>query len=321
MKILEVKNLNLAFSLNKSIFPAIRLVSFSLNRGEILGIVGESGCGKSVCVQSLVKLLPSPPLNYLNGEIIFEGTDLFKMSEKELIAYRGSKIGYIFQDPGSALNPTMKVGKQILEAIKEGKSKEKVYSLLNEVGISNPIERFSQFPHELSVGLRQRIMIAIALAMNPTILIADEPTTSLDVTIQSQILFLLKRIQKNRNTSIILISHDLKVVASLADRIIVMYAGKVIEEGSSAKLIQNPKHPYTKLLILSVPTLNTNALRLHSIRGTPPDLLSIPKGCAFAERCPFAKKLCFEVEPPLRKINDHQKAACWLQSKEGSQHE
>lgn len=317
MKILEVKNLNLAFSLNKRLFPAIRSVSFSLNRGEILGIVGESGCGKSVCVQSLVKLLPSPPLNYLDGEIIFEGKDLFSKTEKDLIHYRGSKIGYIFQDPGSALNPTMKVGNQILEAIKEGKSKEKVYSLLNEVGIANPIERFSQYPHELSGGLRQRIMIAIALSMNPKILIADEPTTSLDVTIQSQILFLLKRIQKNRNTSIILISHDLKVVASLSDRIIVMYAGKIIEEGSSLKLIQNPKHPYTKLLISSVPSLTTNTIRLHSIKGTPPDLLSIPNGCGFAERCPFAKKICFEIEPPLQKINDQQKTACWVQCKEG----
>lgn len=316
MKILEVKNLNLVFSLNKTVFPAIRSISFSLFRGEILGIVGESGCGKSVCVQSLVKLLPSPPLNYIDGEIIFEGTDLFNKTEKELMSYRGSKIGYIFQDPMTSLNPTMKIGKQILEALKGSKSKEIVYSLLHEVGISNPIERFSQYPHELSGGQRQRIMIAIALAMNPKILIADEPTTALDVTIQSQILFLLKRIQKNRNTSIILISHDLKVVASLADRIIVMYAGKIIEEGSCSKLIQSPKHPYTKLLILSVPTLTTSTFRLHSIKGTPPDLLSIPAGCSFAERCPYAKKLCFELEPPLNNINDDQKAACWLHAKE-----
>jgi len=312
MKILEVKNLNLVFSTNKISFPAIRSVSFSLSRGEILGIVGESGCGKSVCVQSLVKLLPSPPLNYVDGMVLFEGTDLFNKTEKELMTYRGSKIGYIFQDPMTSLNPTMKVGKQILEAIKGSKSKEGVHALLQEVGISSPIERYNNYPHELSGGQRQRIMIAIALAMNPQILIADEPTTALDVTIQSQILFLLKRIQKNRNTSIILISHDLKVVASLSDRIIVMYAGKIIEEGSSIKLIQSPKHPYTKLLILSVPTLTTNTLRLHNIKGTPPDLSSIPLGCAFAERCPFAKKLCFEIEPPLTQINDTQKAACWL---------
>ena len=312
MKILDIKNLVLAFSRNKKISPAIRSVSFSLNQGEILGIVGESGCGKSVCVQSLVKLMPSPPLKYIDGEIFFEGVNLFNKTEKELVAYRGSKIGYIFQDPMTSLNPTMKVGKQILEAIKENKSKEKVIALLQEVGISNPVERYNSYPHELSGGQRQRIMIAIALAMNPKILIADEPTTALDVTIQSQILFLLKRIQKTRNTSIILISHDLKIVNSLADKIIVMYAGKIIEEGASSKLIQNPKHPYTKLLILSVPTLSTNTLRLHSIKGTPPDLSCITSGCSFAERCPFAKKLCFELEPPLTKVNDTQKAACWL---------
>lgn len=316
MKILEVKNLRLDFYLNKSFFPAIKSISFSLNRGEILGVVGESGCGKSLSVQSLVKLLPSPPLNYISGEIIFGGEDLFIKSAKELIPYRGSKIGYIFQEPGSSLNPTMKVGKQILEALEKKGSKESVYSLLYEVGLSNPQDLFSRYPHELSGGQKQRIMIAIALAMDPTILIADEPTSSLDVTIRSQILLLLKKAQQKRRTSIILISHDIKVVASLSDRIIVMYAGKIIEEGPSAKLIQNPKHPYTKLLILSLPSLTATTLSLHSIKGTPVDLLSQQKGCAFAERCPFAKKLCFDLDPPLKKTESDQKTACWLQRKD-----
>lgn len=313
MTILEIRNLDLTFSINKKKLPVIRSVSFSLKKGEILGFVGESASGKSVCMQSLVKLLPSPPLEYLNGEIVFEGEDLFPKKEKELIPYRGNKIAYIFQDPMTSLNPTMKVGKQILEALKKDKFKEKVYSLLSEVGINNPSLRYNQYAHELSGGQRQRIGIAIALAMDPKVLIADEPTTALDVTIQSQILNLLKNIQKKRNTSIIFISHDLKIVASLADRIIVMYGGKIIEEGLCNELIKNPKHPYTKLLILSIPRINaTRSHRLHTIEGVPPDLSSITTGCSFANRCKQAKKICYKLQPPYFQINDNQKAACWI---------
>jgi oligopeptide transport system ATP-binding protein len=311
MTILEVNNLSLAFSQNKTQLPAIRSLSFHLNKGEILGIVGESGCGKSVLVQSLVKLLPSPPLLYIDGEILFEKIDLFKKSAKELMPFRGSKIAYIFQDPMTSLNPTMCIGKQVLEALKKNKSKKAVYSLLKEVGINNPHERFQQYPHELSGGQRQRVMIAIAIASDPKILVADEPTTAIDVTIQAQILALLKKIQKSRNTSIIIISHNLKVVASLADRILVMYAGKIVEEGISEKLLQAPTHPYTKLLLLSVPALFTEKHRLHSIEGSPPDLLYLPSGCSFAERCPYAHRSCFEKDPPLSHINDSQMAACW----------
>lgn len=303
-KILQVKNLEVDIKKKKPV-KVLKNISFDLFEGEILGIVGESGSGKSVLAQSFVKLLPF--LTYVNGQILFFEEDLLKKSLKELVSYRGSKIGYIFQDPMSSLNPTMKIGKQILEALKFDKTKGRVYELLSLVGISSPEIRFSQYPHELSGGQRQRIGIAIALAMNPKILIADEPTTALDVTIQAEMLSLLKNLQKKFNMSIIFISHDLKIVSSLSSRIIVMYAGEILEEGN--EIIKNPRHPYTKLLLQSVPTLDQK--KLHSIDGTPPELSCHIPYCVFCGRCPNAMKKCSEKKPPFFIINN-QKVACWL---------
>ena len=308
-KLLKVKNLNLIFTMRKNKIYPLKDISFDLFEGETLGIVGESGSGKTVCMQSLVKLLPSPPAKYVKGEILFEGTDLFLIPPKKLLPFRGKKIAYIFQDPMTSLNPSMKIGKQLLEVEKD---KKKVYELLESVGIRNVKLRFSQYPFELSGGQRQRVMIAIALAMKPKILIADEPTTALDVTIQAQILKLLKQIQKKINTSIIFISHDIKVVANLADRILVMYAGEIIEEGPSKELIENPKHPYSKLLLESIPDLSSKNKKLKTIKGTPPDLLSLKNHCYFAKRCPFAKKKCFEKNPPFFNLKNNQKSKCWL---------
>lgn len=300
-KILQVKNLTLAFE-GKS-YPVLKNVSFDLNEKETLGIVGESGSGKSVLCQSLVKLVP---LKH-SGEALFLGEDLLKKSLSDLSSYRGSQIAYIFQDPMSSLNPTMKIGNQIMEALPK-KSSAMVYDLLTSVGISNPKLRFSQYPHELSGGQRQRIMIAIALAMKPKLLIADEPTTALDITVQSEILALLKDFQKNLGMSIIFISHDLKIVSSLASRILVMYSGEVVEEGSSEQIINEPKHPYTKLLLKSIPTLA--AKNLYSISGVPPEFSALPHGCSFCSRCPCPKEKCFKTKPLFFTIKDH-KAACW----------
>jgi oligopeptide transport system ATP-binding protein len=308
-KLLEVKNLNLIFTLRKNKIYPLKDISFDLFEKETLGIVGESGSGKTVCMQSLVKLLPSPPAKYIKGRILFEGIDLFLTPPKKLLPFRGKKIAYIFQDPMTSLNPTMKIGKQLLEVEKD---KKKVYELLESVGIRNVNYRFSQYPFELSGGQRQRVMIAIALAMKPKILIADEPTTALDVTIQAQILKLLKQIQKKINTSIIFISHDIKVVANLADRILVMYGGEIIEEGPSKELIENPRHPYSKLLLESIPDLSSKNKKLKTIKGTPPDLLNLKNHCYFAKRCPFAKKKCFEKNPPFFNLKNNQKSKCWL---------
>jgi len=319
-RILEVKDLHVSFHTYAGEVKAVRGVNFHVNRGEAVAIVGESGCGKSVTAQSLMKLIPMPPGEIKQGQILFNGQDIVKKSNKEMESIRGRDIGMIFQDPMTSLNPTMTIGNQIMEGlIKHQKmsnaaARERAIELLTIVGIPQPERRVNQYPHEFSGGMRQRAMIAIALACSPKLLVADEPTTALDVTIQAQILDLMKDLQKKMGTSIILITHDLGVVAEMCDRVIVMYAGKVVETGTVDEIFYNPQHPYTKGLLRSVPRLDLNKDEpLTPIFGTPPDLLKPPVGCGFTARCESAMRVCQEYDPELKEISKTQHAACWLQ--------
>jgi oligopeptide transport system ATP-binding protein len=313
-KVLDVQNLTVSFSIHGRKLHAVRGVSFDLNEGEAIGIVGESGCGKSVTVQSLTRLIPSPPSVIETGSVFHNGIDLLKAKQRYLRSIRGSEIGMIFQDPMTSLNPTMKIGAQILEgplyhrSISRKEAKDRAINLLHLVGIPEPELRFSQFPHQLSGGMRQRVLIAIALAAKPRILIADEPTTALDPTIQTQILALLKEIQQRLNMSLILISHDIGVVARLCDRIFVMYAGKIVEQGSAAEVLNSPAHPYTRRLLDSLPRLDSvHGQPLCAIDGSPPSLFAPPSGCSFAPRCPKAMPICHQKHPPL-----FSRVSCWL---------
>lgn len=314
--ILEVKDLEINFKTYSGDVQAIRKVNFDLKHGETLAIVGESGSGKSVTVRTVMRLLANNA-DVKGGQILFNGEDLLKKSEKEMQGIRGKDIAMIFQDPMTSLNPTMKIGKQIAEPIilHQNKSKKEAYAraeeLLELVGIPKAHERMDHYPHQFSGGQRQRIVIAIALACNPRVLIADEPTTALDVTIQAQILELMKELQDKIDTSIIFITHDLGVVANVADRVAVMYAGKIIEYGDVDEIFFNPQHPYTWGLIGSMPTLDT-AGKLVSIPGTPPDLLDPPKGDAFALRSEYAMEIDYEEEPPLFQVSPTHAAATWL---------
>lgn len=318
-KILEVKDLHVSFDTYAGEVKAVRGVSFYLNKAEAIAIVGESGCGKSVTAQSIMKLIPMPPGRIKSGNIIFNGVDITNFSDKKMEAIRGSEIGMIFQDPMTSLNPTMMVGKQIAEGLikhqhlSKKEAMTKAVEMLKLVGIPNPDKRAGQYPHEFSGGMRQRAMIAIALACNPKLLIADEPTTALDVTIQAQILDLMKELKSKLDTSIILITHDLGVVADMAERIIVMYAGEVVESGSVYDIFYNPQHPYTWGLLKSVPRLDAeNKEQLIPITGTPPDLFAPPKGCAFAARCKYSMEVCYETPPCNMEYNKDHFAACWL---------
>ncbi|AIG26074.1 ABC transporter ATP-binding protein [Brevibacillus sp. 7WMA2] len=319
-RILEVKDLHVSFHTYAGEVKAVRGVNFHVNKGEAVAIVGESGCGKSVTAQSLMKLIPTPPGEYKQGQILFNGQDIIKKTNKEMESIRGKEIGMIFQDPMTSLNPTMTIGNQIMEGLikhqnmSKAAAKERAIELLSIVGIPQPDRRVNQYPHEFSGGMRQRGMIAISLSCSPKLLIADEPTTALDVTIQAQILDLMKDLQKKMGTSIIMITHDLGVVAEMCDRVVVMYAGKVIEEGTVDEVFYNPQHPYTKGLLRSVPRLDLNRDEpLTPIFGTPPDLLKPPVGCGFAARCECTMKVCMEYDPELTTISDSQRAACWLQ--------
>ncbi len=317
-KILQVKDLNISFHTFAGEVKAIRGVSFDLYKGETLAIVGESGSGKSVTTKSIMRLLPAQNSEIKSGQILFDGKDLTKLTDKQMQKIRGHDISMIFQDPMTSLNPTMKIGTQIMEPlIKHQKmskqaAKERAIELLKLVGIPKPEIRVNQYPHQFSGGMRQRVVIAIALACNPKVLIADEPTTALDVTIQAQILELMKDLQKKIDTSIIFITHDLGVVANVADRVAVMYGGKIVEIGTADEIFYNPKHPYTWGLISSMPDMETNDEELYSIPGTPPDLLDPPKGDAFAQRNPYAMKIDLEQEPPFFKVSDTHYAATWL---------
>ena len=316
-KLLEVKNLCVNFGTYGGEVNAVRGVTFNLHKGETLAIVGESGSGKSVACKTIMRILSSN--GYIkDGQILFDGKDLTKVSEKDMEKVRGKDIAMIFQDTMTSLNPTMTIGKQIMEPIikHQGFSKEdakkRAIELIELVGISDAEKRFKQYPHQFSGGMRQRIVIAISLACNPKILIADEPTTALDVTIQAQILELIKDLQEKTGVAVIFITHDLGVVANMADRVAVMYAGKIIEYGTSDDIFYDPKHPYTWGLLGSMPTLDIGDNDLYNIPGTPPDLMDPPKGDAFALRSAYAMKIDHLYEPPMFKVSDTHYAATWL---------
>lgn len=317
--ILQVQDLKINFKTYSGIVQAVRGVNFELQAGETLAIVGESGSGKSVTSNALMKLIPQPPGIYESGEIIFNGRDLIPLSDKQMSKIRGNEIAMIFQDPMTSLNPTMRVGRQITEVLLQHKkisrydAKKRAIELLTQVGIPMPEKRYKQYPHEFSGGMRQRVVIAIALAADPKLLIADEPTTALDVTIQAQILELMKDIQKTSNTSIIFITHDLGVVANVADRVAVMYAGQIVEYGTVNEIFYNPKHPYTWGLLGSMPDIDSNSDELlRTIPGSPPDLIHPPKGDAFAARNEFALAIDYEKEPPMFQISETHFAKTWL---------
>lgn len=315
-KVLEVKDLAISFKTQYGILHAIRGVSFDLYKGETLAIVGESGSGKSVSAKTILGILAGNSI-YEGGEILYDGLDLTQVEEEEMHNIRGSKISMIFQDPMSSLNPIQTVGKQIAEALiyKQGMpkamAKERVIELLTRVGISEPEKRYKQYPHQFSGGMRQRIVIAIALANNAEILICDEPTTALDVTIQGKILELINELKLQRQLSIIFITHDLGVVANVADRVAVMYAGKIVEYGETEEIFYDPRHPYTWALLSSMPNLATSK-HLDAISGTPPNMIFPPKGDAFAPRNKYAMKIDFEEQPPMFKVTETHYAATWL---------
>jgi oligopeptide transport system ATP-binding protein len=317
--LLEVDNLSTSFFTYAGEVRAVSGVSFYVDEGEALGIVGESGCGKSVTVQSVMRLIPNPPGKIVSGQIRFLGQDLVKLPEKQMTTIRGKSIGMIFQDPMTSLNPVLTIGRQMTEVLQrhEGSGKreaiDRAEKYLEMVGIPNAKRRLKQYPHEFSGGMRQRVMIAMALLCNPKLLIADEPTTALDVTIQAQILDLMKDLKQKINTSIILITHDLGVVAGLCSRIIVMYGGKIVESGTVQDIYKSPQHPYTWGLLKSVPRLDAiNRTKLVPIHGTPPDLLKPPIGCRFTARCSYAMKICAEQPPVITDIKPGHQAACWL---------
>jgi oligopeptide transport system ATP-binding protein len=317
-KLLEVKDLKVSFNTYNGEVHAVRGVTFDLNKGETLAIVGESGSGKSVTSNAIMRLLPEPHGFIKEGQILLEGVDLAKKTSKEMQKIRGKDISMVFQDPMSSLNPTMKIGNQIMEGLMKHQNMNKqearktALELLTLVGIPRPDVRINQYPHQFSGGMRQRVVVAIALACNPKILIADEPTTALDVTIQAQILELMKSIQQKTDSAIIFITHDLGVVANVADRVAVMYAGKIVEIGTVDDIFYNPKHPYTWGLIGSMPTLDSTDEELFAIPGSPPNMLTPPKGDAFAPRNKFALAIDAEMEPPMFKVSDTHYAATWL---------
>ncbi|MBE6063689.1 MAG: ABC transporter ATP-binding protein [Clostridium butyricum] len=317
-KLLEVKNLETSFKTNVGEVHAVRGVSFYLNQGEALGIVGESGCGKSVTMMSIMRLIDSNG-KIVNGEINFDGKDISKIKDSEMNSIRGNDIGMIFQDPMTSLNPVFTIGEQLMEPLlkHKGMSKEEArkeaIEMLGLVGIPSPEKRMKQYPHEFSGGMRQRAMIAMSLICKPKLIIADEPTTALDVTIQAQILDLMKNLKNKLNTSIILITHDLGVVADLCTRINVMYGGIVVETGTTEDIFYRGKHPYTWGLLASVPNPKADIKeKLKPIEGHPPDLLKPPVGCPFAARCDYAMKICVEKQPPQFEVGENHKCACWL---------
>ena len=330
--VLKIENLHVSFDTYAGEVHAVRGVSLHVGEGEVLAIVGESGCGKSVTAQTIMKLNPMPPARIKEGSIDLCGEDIVAANEKKMQDIRGRLVSMIFQDPMTCLNPTMKVGRQLTEAIcqhrklSKDEAKKEAVRLLEMVQIPNAAERAEQYPHEFSGGMRQRAMIAMAMSCEPKLLIADEPTTALDVTIQAQIMQLMAKVREETGTAIILITHDLGVVANLADRVAVMYAGKIVETGTAEDIFYRPKHPYTQALLKSLPTVETSREeKLVSIAGTPPDLFMPPKGCEFASRCEHCMKVCKKHVPPTYEVGAGHKAVCWrlhpacpAQSKEGN---
>ncbi|MFS1515304.1 ABC transporter ATP-binding protein [Bacillus sp. SCS-151] len=316
--ILEVKDLAISFHTFAGEVKAVRGVNFHVNKGETLAIVGESGSGKSVTTQSIMKLIPTPPGEYVRGSIMFNGEDIVQKTEKQMEKIRGKDIGMIFQDPMTSLNPTMRVGHQIMEGLIKHQSMSKAearletINLLNMVGIPMPEKRVDEYPHQFSGGMRQRVVIAIALSSRPKLLICDEPTTALDVTIQAQILELLKDLQEKMDMAVIFITHDLGVVANVADRVAVMYAGQIVETGTVDEIFYSPEHPYTWGLLGSMPSLEGSEDELYAIPGSPPNLINPPVGDAFALRSEYAMKIDFEMEPPMFKVSNTHYAKTWL---------
>lgn len=323
-KIVEFKNLCVSFKVEEGIVNAVNDVSFEIRQGEVLGIVGESGCGKSVTSMSLMRLLAVPPAKYESGSIYLNGIDILTLSEEEMRKRRGSEVAMIFQEPMTSLNPVMKIGYQISEVItihhkvSKKEAKKRSIDMIKLVGIPRAESIYDSYPHELSGGMRQRIMIAIALVCNPQVLIADEPTTALDVTIQAQILDLIKNMREKLGTSIMMITHDLGVIAEMADYVIVMYAGKVVEKAKVREIFNNPRHPYTIDLMKSKPTFEGSTSKLYSIPGQVPNPMELPNYCYFYDRCDRRQDTCKKGIPELVKVNDAHYASCYILGKEGN---
>lgn len=318
MSLLEIKQLTSAFLFEGKPVPVVTDVSITVEEGEILGLVGESGSGKSVTAKNVMRLLPTPPASVLSGEILFKGRDILKLSEKEMRSVRGNEISMIFQEPMTSLNPVYTCGNQIMEAVMlhqhvdKKTARAKAEEMLKLVGMSMPEERLKNYPHELSGGMRQRVIIAMALCSNPSLLIADEPTTALDPTIQAQILELIGELQKKLGMSVLYITHDLGVVAELCHRVVVMYAGMVMEVAQTEDLFSKPAHPYTQGLMKAMPRMNSGGERLNSIEGVVPHITEMPKGCHFHPRCPYATELCRQSCPPMTDLGNGHQVRCHL---------
>jgi oligopeptide transport system ATP-binding protein len=317
--LLEVKNLKTQFFTQDGVVKAVEDVSFYVMPGETLGVVGESGSGKSITGLSIMRLIPNPPGKIVNCEVIFEGQDLLKLNDDQIRRIRGNQIAMIFQDPMTSLNPVLTINRQISEALQlhmgmsKDQAKARAIELLRMVGIPNAEERIDQYPHQFSGGMRQRVMIAMALSCNPKLIIADEPTTALDVTIQAQILDLMRSLQAERDTGVIMITHSMGVVAGMADRVQVMYAGSIVETASTEEIFANPRHPYTVGLMKSIPRLDAREReKLEPIRGLPPDLIDLPDICPFVPRCDYAREKCEQKRPPLLEVAPGHKSACWF---------
>jgi len=316
--LLEIEDLQTHFFTSAGVVKAVDGVSYTVDEGETVAVVGESGCGKSVTAMSILRLIPWPPGKIIGGKINFDGQDLLKLTEEEMRNIRGRDIGMIFQEPMTSLNPVLTIGLQLTETlmahtdITEEKARDRAIELLGLVGISEPERRLTQYPHHLSGGMRQRVVIAMALSCDPKLIIADEPTTALDVTIQAQILELMKDLTKSMGVAMIVITHNLGVVARYADRVNVMYAGRIIESGTARDIYYNPKHPYTLALLKSIPRMDqARQAKLDPVDGQPPDLSQLDSGCSFRARCRFASAKCAEELPQLEQVSDTQYAACW----------
>ncbi|WP_041082553.1 ABC transporter ATP-binding protein [Thermotoga profunda] len=317
-KILEIEDLSVKFFTSDGIVNAVDHVTFSIEKEEVLGLVGESGCGKSVTSLAIMRLLPIPPAKITSGKIIFNGENLLEKSESEMRQIRGNVVSMIFQEPMTSLNPVITIGKQIAEAIvvhqniSREEAKKRAIEMLKVVGIPNPEKRYDDYPHQMSGGMRQRVMIAMALSCNPKLLIADEPTTALDVTVQAQILDLMTQLKEKFGMSLLLITHDLGVIAEMCDRVLVMYAGQIVEEASCMDLFDNPLHPYTVGLLKSIPRLEPGKQPLHTIEGNVPNAIELPSGCRFHPRCSEAIEICTQKTPALITINSNRKVRCFL---------
>ena len=317
-KLLEVNNLTTHFFTQDGVVKAVDGITYDLEEGEVLGVVGESGCGKSVHALSIMRLVPSPPGRTVAGEVVFEGENLLEMDDAEMRNIRGNRIAMVFQEPMTSLNPVLTIGRQLTETLElhqgmnKQQARDRAAELLQTVGIPDAARRLVDYPHQFSGGMRQRVMIAMALSCNPKLIIADEPTTALDVTIQAQILELMQDLARDFGTAMIIITHNLGVVARYADNVNVMYAGKIIETGSAEEIYHNPRHPYTLALLNSVPRLDASErVKLDAIEGLPPDLVNLPEGCSFAPRCKYIYERCVEETPVLEIATEGHTSACW----------